>query len=72
MCILCMQVPPPYVGKVDPEVFHAMVDYMTGPEFKKKHDARVAKRLKMHGGSHSQGSVKLAVCIQKKVRKCIL
>ena len=67
-----MQVPPAYVGRVVPEVFVEMVRYWTGPEFRKKHDDGVAKRLLMEGGSHSQGSIKLADCIEKKVRKCIL
>ena len=49
-----------------------MVRYWTSPAFKKKHDIGKAKRLAMKGGSHSQGSVPLAVCIQKKVRKCII
>ena len=72
MCILCMQCPPQYIGEANPEVFMAMVRHWTSAEFKKKHDAGVAKRLEMGGGSHSQGSVKLVVCRQKKVRKCIL
>ena len=67
-----MQVPPAYVGRVAPEVFVEMVRYWTGPEFRKKHDDGVAKRLQMEGGSHSQGSIKLADCIEKNVRKCIL
>ena len=67
-----MQVPPAYVGRVAPEVFVEMVRYWTGPKFKKKHNAGVAKQFLMDGGSHSQGSVKLANCIEKKVRKCIL
>ena len=72
MSILCIQVPPQYVGEANKEVFTEMVAYWTSAEYKKKHDDGVKRRAEMNGGSHRQGSLTLAGCIQKKVSKVIL
>jgi hypothetical protein len=67
-----MQCPPPYVGHARPQVWHAMVRHYTSAAYKRKHEEQKLKRAEMGGGSHTQGSVPLAICKQKKVRKCIL
>ena len=72
MCILCMQVPPPYVGLAKPGVYRAMVHWWTSAEYKRRHEAAKLRRVEMEGGSHTQGSVPLSVCKAKKVRKNFL
>uniref|UniRef100_A0ACD6AAM8 Uncharacterized protein n=1 Tax=Avena sativa TaxID=4498 RepID=A0ACD6AAM8_AVESA len=64
-----LQCPPQYVGQASPEVFRAMVRYWTSTGFKKKHDLGVLKRAALKGGTHTQGNVTLACCIQKKKRE---
>jgi hypothetical protein len=49
-----------------------MVRHYTSAAYKRKHEEQKLKRAEMGGGSHTQGSVPLAICKQKKVRKCIL
>ncbi|XP_051227071.1 autonomous transposable element EN-1 mosaic protein [Lolium perenne] len=64
-----LQCPPPYVGHARPQVWHAMVRHYTSTVYKRKHEEQKLKRAKMGGGSHTQGSVPLAVCKQKKEKE---
>jgi hypothetical protein len=72
MCILCMQVPPPFVGHARPGVYQAMVHWWTSAGFKRRHIAGQLKRAAMIGGSHTQGSMPMTVIMQNKVRKGFL
>ncbi|KAK1661689.1 hypothetical protein QYE76_049848 [Lolium multiflorum] len=64
-----LQCPPPYVGHARPQVWHAMVRHYTSAAYKRKHEEQKLKRADMGGGSHTQGSVPLAVCKQKKEKE---
>lgn len=72
MCILCMQVPPPFIGHARPGVYRAIVHWWTSAEFKRRNEEGKLKRAEMGGGSHTQGSLPMAVCIQNAVRKIFL
>lgn len=72
MCILCMQVPPPFVGHAREGVYRAMVHWWTSAEYKRRHGEGRLRRAEMEGGSHTQGSIPLAVCKAKEVRKSFL
>ena len=71
MCVMCMQVPPLYVGN-NHQCHLAMVAWWTSKEFLKLHEEGKAKRAYNKGGTHRQGSRSLSQCVLTEVSKCIL